>query len=723
MITPARINSPFETYSLVFLCFLTLLTAGIAHAAVPTFVKVKSDYTSSEATLLDRHGEIVQELRVDPFGRRLEWKTLREISPALQDAVIQSEDRRFYDHGGVDWRALGYAFATNWFSAHRRGASTITMQLASLIEKRRSGRARRGWREKWQQIQKARGIEQGWSKVEILEAYLNLVSFRGELQGVTAAARGLFEKEPHGLADHEAWILAALIRSPNAPPEKVAERACRLGRLQKYLENCAAIVASTQAGLAFRFAIKPSQNLAPHVAEQLLKPMRRSSDQKILSVSSTLDGQLQRFVVDVLREQLLALKAQNVKDGAVLVLDNQSGDVLAYVGNSGVDSSARFVDGVRAPRQAGSTLKPFLYALAFERKLLTPASPLDDSALDVTDARGTYRPKNYDERYHSLVSARVALASSLNIPAVRTLALVGNENFLGKLRELGFAGLKEDGEFYGPALALGSADVSLWNMVNAYRALANGGVWSISGFEPAHKRHERRVFSAESAFLAGNILSDRESRSLTFGFEGPLATRFWTAVKTGTSKDMHDNWCIGYSSRYTVGVWIGNFAGAPMWNVSGTSGAAPVWLEVMNWLHRGEPSFAPAAPTGVRKIHLEDPRSKQARAEWFIEGTEPSHAAIAQAPQFHPKIVYPVDGTAMALDPDIPQERQKIFFEAKPHDPRLQWVLNGKPIGDAGNPVSWLAQTGTYSLTLIDREQRVVDRVVFSVKGKRDDSK
>jgi len=296
------------------------------------------------------------------------------------------------------------------------------------------------------------------------------------------------------------------------------------------------------------------------------------------------------------------------------------------------------------------------------------------------------------------------------------LGLVGNDIFLRKLRDLGFNGLKEDGEFYGPSLALGSADVTLWQLVDAYRALANGGVWSQNSLMPEPNNAGRRVFSAESAFLVGNILSDRESRSLTFGFEGPLATRFWSAVKTGTSKDMHDNWCIGFSRRYTVGVWVGNFTGAPMWNVSGMSGAAPVWLEVMNWLHRSEPSQAPAPPPGVRSKNF---NAKQVRAEWFVEGTEPSSAKL-NAPPLQRKIVYPVDGTAMALDPDIPADRQKIFFDADPHDRHLQWVLNGNAIGDAGGTVAWAAQPGNYSLTLVDQEQRVVDRVTFSVKGRRE---
>jgi penicillin-binding protein 1C len=365
-------------------------------------------------------------------------------------------------------------------------------------------------------------------------------------------------------------------------------------------------------------------------------------------------------------------------------------------------------------------LKPFLYALAFERKLLTPASLLDDSAMDVTDGRGVYRPHNYDERYQGLVTVRAALASSLNIPAVRTLGLVGHESFLRKLGELGFSGLKDDAEFYGPSLALGSADVSLWNLVNAFRTLANGGRWSEISFEPGRRLTSRQVFSQQSAFLISSILSDRESRSLTFGFEGPLATRYWSAVKTGTSKDMRDNWCIGYSSRYTVGVWVGNFSGAPMWNVSGMSGAAPVWLEVMNWLHRSEASQAPKIPAGVNATVVD--QSGAQRAEWFIAGTEPTTQKV-HAPQLHVSIVYPADGMALAIDPDIPTARQKVFFEAKPKDARLRWVLNGAVVGFARASVAWQAQAGDHVLALVDQENHVVDRVNFSVKGPRDNAR
>lgn len=704
----------------IVLCLLGLIP-GTGRAALPSFAAVKEKRTISEAFLLDRHGEVIHELRVDPTGRRLDWKTPGEISPFLIKAVIQSEDRRFFEHRGVDWLALGSSLVSNLFSTHPRGASTISMQLASILEGRRA-QARRDWRGKWRQIQNARELEQRWTKNEILEAYLNLISYRGELQGVAAAAQGLFGKETHGLSDTELWILAALIRSPNAPADKVSRRACALGRGLQSQGDCSFIQAKVSEALAPRLAIKPRANLAPHVAERLLGSFDFHAA-KTRSVASTLDGKLQRFVIDVLREQILALKAQNVSDGAVLVVDNRSGEILAYVGNSGELASARFVDGVRAPRQAGSTLKPFLYGLAFEQRLLTPASLLDDSAMDISDPRGIYRPRNYDERYQGLVTARAALASSLNIPAVKTLGLVGTEVFLRKLRELGFVGLKEDQDFYGPSLALGSADVTLWNLVNAYRALANGGRWSEISYVSGKKAADRRVFSADSAYLVSSILSDRESRSLTFGLEGPLATRFWSAVKTGTSKEMRDNWCIGYSSRYTVGVWVGNFSGAPMWNVSGMSGAAPIWLEVMNWLHRNEPSNPPKVPAGIVEKPVESLAHDSLRHEWFVQGTEPIIVHKVNPPQLHHKIIYPADGTIMALDPDIPSDRQKVFFEAKPLDKSLNWMLDDVVIGHAGTVVSWSPRSGNHSLALVDSGNRVVDRIAFSVRGRVGDDK
>ena len=306
-----------------------------------------------------------------------------------------------------------------------------------------------------------------------------------------------------------------------------------------------------------------------------------------------------------MRYQLSALKDKNVNDGAVLIVENKTGDVLAYVANGGLFSSAKYIDGVKAKRQAGSTLKPFLYEMAIEENLLTASSIVEDSPINVSTPAGLYVPQDYDNEFKGSVSVRTALSASLNIPAVRTLMLVGPDSFTSRLKQLGIKGLN-DGDYYGLSLALGTADVSLYELVNAYRVLANNGRWGELRLSFDKKNVQKQILKKEAVFIISDILSDRTARSITFGFENPLATRFWTAVKTGTSKDMRDNWCIGYSQKYTVGVWVGNFNGEPMWNVSGITGAAPIWLEVMNYLHRSTPSKSPQPSEGVisKKLHF-----------------------------------------------------------------------------------------------------------------------
>ena len=274
---------------------------------------------------------------------------------------------------------------------------------------------------------------------------------------------------------------------------------------------------------------------------------------------------------------------------------------------------------------------------------------------------GSYRPRNYDEQFHGLVTARTALASSLNIPAVRTLQLVGVEDFWSTLRRLGFRSLEES-RFYGPSLALGTADICLEDLVNAYRSIANGGVLTASRLTPdTPPSKEGRVFSRGAAFLVSDILSDRESRALTFGLENPLATRFWTAVKTGTSKDMRDNWCVGYSDRYTVGVWIGNFSGASMWNVSGVSGAAPVWLEIMNYLHRGGANGPRVPPTGLVRKRVEVADLGIDREEWFLAGTEPARLEAIED-RAGVRIALSTDGQPSGRGPRYPAGIRRWFF-------------------------------------------------------------
>jgi penicillin-binding protein 1C len=327
-----------------------------------------------------------------------------------------------------------------------------------------------------------------------------------------------------------------------------------------------------------------------------------------------------------------------------------------------------------------------------------------------------YHPENYDREFRGSVPARTALASSLNIPAVKTLNLVSGEVFVRKLRAFGFTELEEP-EQYGPSLALGTADVSLWDLVNAYRTLANGGVRTRFRLSPENRSNNRtQALSRETAYIISDILSDREARSATFSLESPLATRYWTAVKTGTSKDMRDNWCIGYSDRYTVGVWIGNFSGAAMWDVSGVSGAAPVWLEIMNYLHSGISSKPPARPQSVRLLPVSFRYSGREfmKEELFLSGTEQEFVRLRSV-EIQPKIVYPAPDTQIAVDPDIPGDLQRVFFEASSADPALRIVLDETVLGPAPS-VAWAPVRGKHVLTLRAGDGSTADRISFEVK-------
>ncbi|MGQ0578561.1 MAG: penicillin-binding protein 1C [Betaproteobacteria bacterium] len=694
----------------------TVLTIAATNASalgrIPSFDEVRNGFHSTEGMLLDRHGVLLHELRVVERGRRLEWTGLSNISPAALATIIRAEDKRFYRHSGVDWLALSDAALDTLLFSQPRGASTISMQVAAhLDDALRPTGQKRTMSQKWDQINAARALEAAWSKRQILEAYLNLSTFRGELQGIAAASRGLFGKSPDGLDERESLLLAVLLRGPNSKPKTAAKRACALAGNMKLDLGCPQLETLAQAALAGAPDIIPRAFLAPHIARELLSAERAR-------VQTTLDAQLQAFAVDILQQQLAALAEQHVADGAVLVADNRTGEVLAYVGNAGNSASAFYVDGVRAPRQAGSTLKPFLYQMAVEDRLITNASLIDDSPVNLITPTGLYVPQNYDRDFKGLTSVRTALASSLNVPAVRTLMLVGADAFAERLRMLGFDNVTEDGDFYGYSLALGSAEVSLWQLVNAYRVLANGGRWSPLKLQRSPRTGASPLLDPAASYLIADVLADPLARSVTFGLENPLSSRHWAAVKTGTSKDMRDNWCIGFTNRYTIGAWVGNFDGSAMRDVSGVTGAAPVWLEMVNYLHRREASIAPGAPEGVvpMPIHY-DQDIEPARTEAFVAGTETARIAAKAATATHVGIAYPGNGTIIALDPDIPDAVQRVRLVMSPQATGYRWRLNDEAIGVSDEPLFWVPLPGNHELALLDRNGTVVDQVRFEVRG------
>ena len=674
---------------------------------LPSHARVVAAWQPSEAWLYDRHGTLLDSERVAFKARRLAWVPLKDMSPALIQTVIASEDHRFRDHGGIDWLAIGSAARARLAGERSRGASTISMQVAGFLSPDLARPGARGWHDKLRQMRAAWALESDWSKDDILEAYLNLAGFRGETQGIGAAAQALFGKPPAALGKSDALIVAALLPDPRADVTRVATRACRIAGAT----DCSSFQSATAIAFSTERARALDPGLAPHLAARLL-------DKPGMRVTTTLDADVQRAATIALSRQLQGLGAGRARDGAVVVLDNATGDVLAYVGGVGLGSTAAQVDGANAYRQAGSTLKPFLYGQVIERGWLTATSILDDSPVQLDTASGLYVPQNYDKQFKGPVSVRTALAGSLNVPAVRTLLVGGVEPFRDRLWDTGYRGLVEDGQYYGFSLALGSAEVTLLEQANAYRSLANGGRFAavrLRATDPAGDR--RQVLSPQAAWIVGDILSDPSARSTTFGIDSALRLPFWAAAKTGTSKAMRDNWCVGFTDRFTVAVWVGNLEGDSMKAVSGTSGAAPVWRDVMMALHRNIAAHAPPRPAGVEQRavrfagNVEPPRS-----DWFLTGTAQTAQSFAPAAARRPRIVNPVSGSVFALDPDIPIDRQRMGVAVVGATEGHRLVLDRHDLGDAGARPQVLAGPGVHQLALLDPGGRIVDRIRFTVR-------
>lgn len=714
--------------------------------AISSFEQIKAQYQPSDTLFLDRNNILLQRIRVNFEARQGSWTTLDHISPAMISALLASEDKRFYHHLGVDPLAVLSSIRLNLSGKAMRGASTLSMQLVGLLDYGIAPSGSRSWWQKLRQASIAVALERQWTKQQILEAYLNLVPLRGEIIGIDALSQGLFEKSPDGLNSREAALAAAMIRSPNVSEQVLTRRACTIledMQTQNWQEECNLLGNFIHVTLT-RPRQTPTEGIIPHLAVKLLANIPADIKEKPGKIKTTIDEQVQRTAINSLRQHLLEIRQQNVSDGAVVVLDNTTGEILAWVGSSGTDlSHAAQYDAVTAMRQPGSTLKPFLYALAIEQKRLTAASLLNDAPVNLNVGNGLYAPQNYDRNYKGWVSVRTALASSLNIPAVRTLVMIGPGTFAHRLLQLGLP-LQKSGNYYGYSLALGSAEVTLLTLTNAYRALANQGqVNTVRWLDPSEAvripnmpvnalniAQSPHALSPEASWIISTILSDREARVTTFGLDSKLNTRYWSAVKTGTSKDMRDNWAIGYSARYTVGVWVGNASGSAMWDVSGTSGAAPVWQDIMNFLYTRDqqnghsqdwiPKNPPADVIASNIRYL--PAIEPSRLEWFIKGTEQpiirtsihmqnnqslDENAIAQ-------ILEPVSGTIIAIDPDIPPQNQRLLLRCNRRD--VQWKIGPQLLGK-GAQIAWSPLPGRHRISIVDFQGQELDRIRIEVRG------
>ena len=551
--------------------------------------------------IVDRNGTPLREV-VNNEGLRCRPVGLERMAVTLRQSVLASEDEHYYDHGGVDWWAVLRALGTNTAKGRTiSGASTISMQLARLLF--HQARSPGG---KLQQAYDALRLEASFSKTTLLEAYLNRVSFGPAIEGAEAASQWYFKKPATELDWPEAALLAGMVQAPTNldpfanPAGALERRNWVLGRLNSLGEfDLSFLQQAEKSPLPTGPGGQPLQ--AGHFTDYVLSLHPAAG-----KVETTLDTSLQAPIAAMVADHVRRFRSAGVTNAAVVVLDNHTGGILALVGSKDWSpGESGFVNGALANRQPGSTLKPLLYTLAFDRGW-SPASVLADIETEyVNNDRTLYVPRNYSRTFRGPVLVKEALATSLNIPAIRLVRQLGVEAFLKTLRDVGFSGLDQGADHYGLGLILGNGEVNLLQLAGAYSTLARGGAFvPPSPFAPTPP--ETRVFSEVSSFLTTSILSDETMRIQAFGVDNPLMVGFPMAIKTGTSSDWKDSWTVGYTADYTVAVWSGDFEAVPMNQVSGSTGAGPLFQAVARFVQAswGGNSALPEAPAGVKKIFV-----------------------------------------------------------------------------------------------------------------------
>jgi penicillin-binding protein 1C len=682
---------------------------------------------SQSIAVVDRNGEVLYE-SLGSGGTRGESLRADALPQRMVDATLVAEDRRFFRHPGVDPIAIARAALHN-VRAMRvvEGGSTISQQVAKLLLQSRS----RGLAQKASEAVLALRLEQRFTKRELLTMYLNLAPYGNRITGAARASRAYFGVAPQQLTPAQAAFLAALPQRPSAfnplrNPEKARPR--QLAILARMTLSNEERAAARTERLHFSPTAQPV--LAMHYVERVL-----GGGEAILPaqrvIKTTLDANLQRDVAGIIGAHRATLLRHGAKSVAVAVLDNATGEWLAWEG-SGDYFGEQFggaIDGVVSARQPGSTLKPFTYALAFESGH-SPANVLADvpSHFPTAEQGIVYTPKNYDGKYRGPLRIRAALAGSENVPAVAMLAKLGPESLLRMLRNSGFSGLAKTADYYGLGLTLGDAEVTLEQLVRAYAAFAREGR-GVDG---------RRMFSQRTAFWITDILSDPSAREYAFGSGGALDFPFPVAVKTGTSQAYRDNWTIGYTRDVTVGVWVGNFDRAPLRGSSGVTGAAPIFHAAMlaamkrarGSLPIGDATLIVPQPPDIESVDIcalsgarpstfcpairkewlrtnEPPRfcswHHDGTIDWPAEyrdwaGVEAAAQRIARKSEERFRITNPPDGATYLIDPTLRMQYQTLRLRATGS---VTWQIDGRRVPD-----EWPLVPGRHEVTAIDTSGR-----------------
>ena len=685
---------------------VTVLAVAIA---IVWWIPIPRELQQSPAgtlTLLDCRGREIAEL-ASAEARTQFPIPLERVGLWLPRVTVALEDRRFYEHSGIDWHALAAAAARNLRSRHLvSGASTITQQLVKLA----TGRERRSWSRKLYEAIIAWKLEHRWSKERILAEYLNRSSYGNRRIGPEAAARAYFDKSARDLTLSEAIFLAGLPQAPTRlNPWRHPEEAGR-----KYARSLARLV---QLGFIDRdqeqlLAQPPkivhadSPRLAPHFVDAVVARNPRSHG----TVRTTLDLNLQTAIERLARSHLSALNRHDITQSAVVVIENATGAIRAMVGSENYALSQ--INGAMQPRSCGSTLKPFVYLDAIDKRLLTAGSLLPDTPDAIRDEYADYDPQNYNRHYLGPVRLREALACSLNVPAVFTLSRLGARPAFYQLQKWGFdfpQGLAD----YGAGFVLGNAETRLVDLAAAYAGLARGGTAMRAKFLAAEHQPIVRIASTEATSIITDILCDNEARQRSFGTRSALAFEQRIAAKTGTSSGFRDTWTVGFDREHTVAVWAGNFDGRPMHDTFAVRAATPLWAAVMQeLLQHDHPLDLPVENEKLvrreicKATGLLPSRFSPAKlSELFLAGTEPrddsSDYFAADGKLLLPdaysrwcasrdntigahvradfRIISPSPNARYQIDPVLPASQQMVELTAALAGD-VRWFVNGEQI-------------------------------------------
>ena len=728
------------------------LLAAMAYVRLGPLPQGLLDDTAVESTVVvDRSGAVLYE-SLSHDGTRAIALSAGELPELVIAATLAAEDRRFWSHPGVDPVAVLRALRINL--AERRiveGGSTISQQVAKLLLTRRSPDRVRGVSAKIGEAVLALRLEHRFSKQEMLALYLNFAGYGNQIVGVERASRAYFGVPSRMLTPAQAAFLAGLPQRPTRfNPYRNRELAT--SRQGTVLARMAAAGALSQEELQHArreelvFSTPSRPFGAPHFVEMVLADAGTPRPSR---VETTLDRELQRAVTGIIDTNRVQLRRHGARNVAVVVLDNASGEWLAWEGSGDYDDAdaGGRLNGPTVPRQPGSALKPFTYAVAFEHDV-TPASVLDDvpTHFPTADPAVNYTPRNYDGKYRGPLRAREALGSSQNIPAVVLASRVGVPTLLRTLSRAGLSTFDKNAAHYGLGITLGNAEVRLDELVSAYAAFARAGMWVPPTYlanVDASARLPRAIFSPQTAYWITDILSDAEAREAVFGRGGDLEFPFPVAVKTGTSQAYHDNWTIGYSRHVTVGVWVGNFDRAPLRNSTGVTGAAPIFHAVMLAAeHRvgGTIDFS-TTPIVARPANLQTTAicaesglranswCPARRTEWLpSERRLPAcdvhvHAATAavstsslpasRAAQSRSalSIANPPDGATYSIDPTLRREFQLLPLRVATAAPdTIEWFVNDVLVGTAPSTgtVNWPLVPGRHGITARSASGRTV---------------